>query len=146
MTIENCFKVQTIVELLFSSIPLLIIQSMNSNNPLVGWTGISNASVVIIVLNLIKGVSLVTIYAIRRFVDNSTDPPMRPRTSSSFSKIEMEAFSNIQSYLVDPHDDGVDQDGNTNIHQLVRNENDLKLFDKQMLTFPHQLFMLNKFG
>jgi hypothetical protein len=38
----------------------------------------------------------------------------------------MEAFSHVQSYLIDPHDDGVDADGNTTIHQLMRFEPDWK--------------------
>jgi len=130
MTIENCFKVQTLIELMFSSIPLLVIESMNSNNPEVGWTSLAKASVAFIVANLVKGVALVTVYAIRRFVDNSSDPPMRPRTGANLSKIEMEAFAHIQSYLIDPHDDGVDADGNTTIHQLLRYDPDWKSFDR----------------
>lgn len=78
-----------------------------------------------------------TIYAVRRFVDNAADPPMRPRTGPSLSKIEMEAFVHIQSYLIDPHDDGVDADGNTTIHQLMRHDPDWLTFDKQLLDLPH---------
>jgi hypothetical protein len=68
---------------------------MNSNNAEVGWSGLAKASAVIIVANLVKGVALITIYTIRRFVDNSADPPMRPRTGANLSKIEMEAFSHV---------------------------------------------------
>ena len=119
---------------------------MNSNNAEIGWSGLAKASAVILVANIVKGVALVTIYTIRRFVDNSADPPMRPRTGANLSKIEMEAFSHVQSYLIDPHDDGVDADGNTTIHQLMRFEPDWKSFDRQMTDLPHQLFMLNKSG
>ena len=42
---------------------------------------------------------------------------MRPRTSGiSMTKVEKEAFSHIQSYLIDPHDDGIDADGNNTVH------------------------------
>ena len=42
---------------------------------------------------------------------------MRPRTSGQqMTKVEAEAFTHIKSYLIDPHDDGMDQDGNTTVH------------------------------
>ena len=58
----------------------------------------------------------------------------------------MEAFSHIQSYLIDPHDDGVDPDGNTTVHQLMRYETDWFAFEAQLADLPHHLFMLNKEG
>jgi hypothetical protein len=45
---------------------------------------------------------------VRRYVDNNIDPQMRPHTALMLSKVEMEAFTHIQSYLIDPHDDGCD--------------------------------------
>jgi hypothetical protein len=69
------------------------------------------------IIMFIKNLALVTIYGLRRFIDTKDDPPMRPRTSGvSMSKVEKEAFAHIQSYLIDPHDDGVDADGNTTVH------------------------------
>ena len=47
---------------------------MNSNNAEIGWSGLAKASAVILVANIVKGVALVTIYTIRRFVDNAADP------------------------------------------------------------------------
>ena len=58
----------------------------------------------------------------------------------------MEAFSHIQSYLIDPHDDGVDPDGNTTVHQLMRYETNWFAFEAQLSDLPHHLFMLNKEG
>lgn len=62
------------------------------------------------------------------------------------SRVEMEAFNHIQSYLIDPHDDGMDPDGNTTVHQLMRFEPDWFGFEAQLADLPHHLFMLNKFG
>ena len=62
------------------------------------------------------------------------------------SRVEMEAFNHIQSYLIEPHDDGMDEDGNTTVHQLMRFESDYYKFEPQLADLPHHLFMLNKFG
>lgn len=48
--------------------------------------------------------------------------------------------------MLDPQDDGVDQFGNTKIHQLVVNENELNSMRLQLGEAPHHLFMLNKYG
>jgi hypothetical protein len=68
---------------------------LNNNQKDVGWRGIEIVSIVIVVLNLVKGTALVSIYAIRKFVDYHNDPPMRPRTGVSLSKVEMEAFAHV---------------------------------------------------
>jgi len=42
---------------------------------------------------------------------------MRPTVGGIRSrKVEKEASLNIKSYLMDPNDEGVDEDGNTSIH------------------------------
>lgn len=123
----------------------MIIQSSNQNKS--KWTGLGRFSIFITVCMFIKNLSLLTIYAIRRFIDNKDDPPMRPRTSGhALSRVEKEAFGHIQSYLIDPHDDGIDVDGNTTVHQLMRFEPDWNTFEYQLQDLPHHLFMLNKYG
>ena len=73
-----------------------------------------------LIIMLIKNLSLVTVYVIRRFIDNANDPEMRPKTNNTqLTKVEKEAFNHIRSYLIDPHDDGVDANGNTTVHQLI---------------------------
>jgi hypothetical protein len=48
------------------------------------------------IIMFIKNLALVTIYALRRFIDTKDDPPMRPRTSGiSMTKVEKEAFAHI---------------------------------------------------
>lgn len=73
---------------------------------------------------------MVTVYTIRRYIDNNADPAMRPRTSGiNMTQVEVEAFSHIKSYLIDPHDDGVDEDGNTTVHQLIHIKKDWDDFE-----------------
>jgi hypothetical protein len=115
MTLEGCFKVQTIVELFFHTVPLMIVLCLS--NELTKWTGIAKLMLIVLIVMLIKNLSLVTVYVIRRFIDNANDPEMRPRTNNvQLTKVEKEAFNHIRSYLIDPHDDGVDVHGNTTVH------------------------------
>jgi hypothetical protein len=72
---------------------------------------------------------------------------MRPQTDSEqLTRVEREAVRHIRSYLIDPHDDGVDNEGNTTVHQLIIKKPDWDDFEPQLADFPHHLFMLNKHG
>jgi len=129
---------------------MLVIISTNSNKPEVGWTFRASATVVILIIMFLKNLAFITTYTVRRYIDNRENPQMRPHTSVMLSKVEMEAFAHIQSYLIDPHDDGCDNDGNTSVHQMMRldqSTNDWNTLVEHVLRdYPHQLFMLNKMG
>jgi len=102
---------------------------------------------IVTVLMFVKNLTFITVFMIRKFIDNTADPPMRPYTGQlAMNKVEKEAFDHIQGYLIDPHDDGVDQEGNTTMHQLMKYEEDLDTFIDRMKDLPHHLFMLNKEG
>lgn len=146
LSLENTFKLQTVFELIFQSVPQMVIQSSNNRSD-EKWSGIAVFTMIITVFMFVKNLSLVTIYAIRKFIDNKDEPPMRPRTSgSNFSRVEKEAFAQIQGYLIDPHDDGVDNDGNTTVHQLLKTEPDVLRIESRIRDLPHHLFMLNQYG
>jgi hypothetical protein len=118
LTLENCFKTQTIVELFFHTVPLIISQAIS--NEQTKWSAIAKITMIALIVMLVKNLSLLTVFVIRKFIDLSQDPPMRPKTSSTMmTKHEAEAFQHIRSYLIDPHDDGVDKEGNTTVHQLI---------------------------
>lgn len=51
---------------------------------------------------LIKNTYYLTLFAVRRMIDNRADAQMRPITAKQLSRIELEAFSCIQAYLIDP--------------------------------------------
>lgn len=144
MSLESLFRIQTFCELFLLTIPMMIVISSVSNA--LEWSGMGRLAIAFSALMFIKNLSVVTIFAIRKFIDGADDPPMRPRTNKKMSRVEMEAFNHIQSYLIDPHDDGIDNEGNTTVHQLMRYESDWYAFVGQLSDLPHHLFMLNKFG
>ena len=115
MTIENLYRVQTFVELFLLTVPMMIIVSAQCNA--IEWSIMGRISIILAALMFAKNLSVMTIFIIRKFIDGAEDPPMRPRTSKQkMSRVEMEAFNHIQSYLIEPHDDGMDGDGNTTVH------------------------------
>lgn len=80
MTLENLYRVQTFLEFLFLTIPMLIVISSVSNNN-DQWTGVARLAVILSCLMFTKNLSIMTIFIIRKFIDGAEDPPMRPRTS-----------------------------------------------------------------
>lgn len=56
---------------------------------------------IVIVAMLIKNTYYLTLFAVRRMIDNRADAQMRPITAKQLSRIELEAFSCIQAYLID---------------------------------------------
>lgn len=59
--------------------------------------------------------------------------------------MEQEAYLNLRSYLVDPTEEIVDEDGNTSIHVSNHVEN-LEELGQMLKNNPQLLFMLNKEG
>ena len=128
MTLENLFRIQTFLELFLLTVPMMIVISSVRNA--IEWSLMARIAIILAAVSFTKNLAVMTIFVIRKFIDGAEDPPMRPRTSTQkMSRVEMEAFSHIQSYLIDPHDDGVDPDGNTTVHQLMRYETDWFAFE-----------------
>jgi len=146
LTLEKSFRVQVIVETFFHTLPMIFVISHYSNAT--EWSGLGKFTVFIMALMLIKNLGILTIFVTQKCIDGHDDPDMRPFTggAAKMSKIEMEAVNHIKSYLIDPHDDGLDNEGNTTVHQLMRYESVWDKFERQLADFPHHLFMLNKFG
>jgi len=120
VSLENCFKVQVFVEFGLENLPQLIVQGTNNN--LTQWTVIARLSFASIVLLFVKDATLVTLYAIRKFIDHASNPELRPKVVGQiFTKAKREASLNLRNYLVDPMD-GMDEDGNTTMHQLTKFE------------------------
>ena len=94
-----------------------------------------------------KDVTLLTLFSVRKFIDNTTNPDLRPKFIGKgiFSRIQRETSVNIRNYLMDPNNDGIDEEGNTTMHQLTKFEH-LQEMDQQINQTPHLLFMLNKLG
>ena len=90
----------------------------------------------------VQNLAYLTMFTIRRVIDNDADAKMRPCTAAPISKLQLDAFSYITAYLLQPEDDCA-QFGNTSVHRVVSSENDLKKLDKLLAETPHNLFMLN---
>ena len=107
MSAEKSFRIQTVIELATHTLPLLIVISVYSNSG--EWTGLGRFTVLILVLMLVKNLAILTRYITQKFIEDFSDPDMRPNTGlTKMSKVEMEAVNHIKSYLIDPHDDGMD--------------------------------------
>jgi hypothetical protein len=85
--------------------------------------GITHFAFLVSLTMFIKNMTILTIFAIRKFIDNKQNPQMRPSTQwRSLSRVEKEESVNIQHYLMDPNDEGIDEEGNTSIHYLSKFE------------------------
>jgi len=124
---------------------MIVISEFHSTN---AWGTLASFAIMVHIIQFIKNLGLITVYIIRRFIDNKDDPPMRPRTSGiSLTRVEKEAFMHIQSYLIDPHDDGRDGENNTTVHQeIIKPVTNFRNLYQETMDNPHQLFMLNRFG
>lgn len=79
-----------------------MIQGNNNNKATVGWSGLATITMIVLVAMLIKNTYFLTLFAVRRMIDNRADALMRPYTAKQLSRLELEAFSCIQAYLIDP--------------------------------------------
>jgi len=68
LSIENCYKIQILSELCFESFPQLIIQV--ANNKSMGWESYSTASFFFTIIMFVKNVTILTIWAIKKFIDH----------------------------------------------------------------------------
>ena len=93
----------------------------------------------------VKNISFFTIYGIKRIIDRNDEVEMRPRTHKYITTLDLEAFSHIQDYLINPQEDE-DELGNTKVHKMVFTETDINTWTVQLSEHPHHLFMLNKEG
>ena len=61
---------------------------------------------------------------IRKFIDHKDNPLMRPSASfgSKSRRVEKVASMNIKNYLIDQNDEGIDDEGNTTIHHLIKSD------------------------
>jgi len=96
-------------------------------------------------LIFVKDVTLITVFTIRKYLEGKENPKMRPNPGSGQILADKDAFFNIRPYLLDPNDEGIDEEGNTSIHHLTK-FNDISLFEQQLLNQPQLLFMLNREG
>lgn len=72
LTLENCYKVMIFTEFFLETLPQIILQVTNNN--IVGWNGAARFSFAISIILFVKDVTLLTMYIIRRFIDQTSNP------------------------------------------------------------------------
>ena len=146
--LENSYRVQIVAELILEALPQIMIQA--SNNNWLGWSsGLSIASFVLSVLVLVKDVTVLTIFGIRKFIEKREDASLRPHcypVVQPVTKLDKESMLAMKAYLLDPLKEAADADGNTATHTLAQRDDDLGGLKQSATKCPHHLFMLNKHG
>ena len=79
LTLEGSFRLQTLVELLFHTLPMMIVILLDSNQK-TEWTVLSLFAVWISSLMILKNLGFVTIFMLRFCVEGSEDVQLRPLT------------------------------------------------------------------
>jgi len=78
------------------------------------------------VLIFVRDATLITLFIVKKFIDQSADPLIRPQAEGkNMSRVDLEASTNISNYLLDQKDESVDENGNTVLHELARYEGSL---------------------
>jgi len=100
LTIENCFKVQLFTEFFLQTLPQMILQVTINNAQI--WDSPAKFSFAMALLLFLRDVTLITLYFIKKFIDQSAEPMIRPQAEGKhMSRVEMEASTNITNYLLE---------------------------------------------
>ena len=113
--IENSYRVQITVELVMESIPQIIIQATN-NNTNKSWGGLETFSFTLSAIILLKNLSILTVFFIRKFIEHRDSVSFRPQTYSSIQnapKLDKFSMISMKAYLLDSRGENIDMEGNT---------------------------------
>lgn len=141
-SIENYYRVQVFAELFLQTIPMMSLQVTQNNDS--EWTAIAVISFIISLAMLIKnGIQVIGFMSHRVF--DGVESNMRPSLEAQRAKRDRNSYFNLRSYLQDPDDHMLDDEGNTSLHQATKFE-EMDLLDNQATINPHMLFILNHLG
>lgn len=76
ITLENCFKVQIFVEFFLETVPQMIVQVTINNSTI--WDGPAKFSFAMSVLIFIRDATLITLFIVKKFIDQTAEPLIRP--------------------------------------------------------------------
>jgi ankyrin repeat protein len=79
-----------------------------------------------------------------RAFDN-VESNLRPSLEQQRLKKDRNAYFNLRSYLNEPDDQMMDDEGNTTLHQATRLD-EIEILEHQATINPHMLFILNQMG
>lgn len=81
------------------------------------WDSPAKFSFAMAILLFLRDVTLITLFFVKKFIDNSVEPLIRPQAEGKYmSRVEMDASINISAYLLDQRDEGLDEEGNNPLH------------------------------
>lgn len=142
-TIESFYRIQIFIELFLQNIPMMVIQvTQNSEG---GWTAIAVISFLVSIALFLKDATQVVTFASHRMFDG-IETPLRPTIDENdVYKRDKNAYFNLRSYLQEPDDHMMDEQGNTSLHQATKFE-EIDILDNQATINPHMLFILNHLG
>ena len=106
------------------------------------WDAPAKFSFAMSVLLFLRDATLITLYFVKKFIDHSAEPLIRPQAEGKYmSRVEMDASVNISAYLLDQRDEGLDEEGNNPLHQAVKSvDGDIETLITQA---PHLLYKIN---
>jgi len=101
-----------------------VIQARNNN--WFGWGKTSLvASFVVSCIILVKDVTLLTVFVIRKFLEQRDTATLRPKSyvnTQTVPKLDKESSASMKAYLENTLGESVDPDGNMKLHAMVKHE------------------------
>lgn len=97
------------------------------------------ASFTFSILVLIKDVTILTLFIIRKYFENRDNVSVRPRsysTTQNVPKLDKDSLLAMKGYLMEPNKEIIDAQGNNEMHSVVIAMNDEELQAKTKL-IPH---------
>ena len=141
-SIESFYRIQIFIELFLQNIPMMTLQvTQNSEG---GWTAIAVISFIIAISLFLKDATQVVSFTSHRLFDG-IETPLRPTIDENAARRDKNSYFNLRSYLQEPDDHIMDDQGNTSLHQATKFE-EIDILDNQATINPHMLFILNHLG
>ena len=92
---------------------------------------------------------MLTVFCIRKFIEHRETVSLRPKSYQSLDKVpklDKESMESMRLYLLDNTTLKRDDEGNNDLHRLIREQEPLEGVQEVATAHPQQLFMLNKHG
>ena len=121
---------------------MMIIQVTHNNDD--SWSVVAVISFLVSLTMLIKNGYQVISFVSHRVFDG-VESNMRPNVEEQRQRRDKHSYFNLKSYLQEPDDHMMDDEGNTSLHQATKFE-EMELLETQATVNPHMLFILNQLG
>jgi 3-methyladenine DNA glycosylase/8-oxoguanine DNA glycosylase len=110
-----------------------------------GWNFIAAISFVVSLLVAIKDISQLVVFVVKKY-GMKLEVNLRPESYITLHQLDEASMESMQKYLTDADSRLLGADGNTALHALAKQSEDVKALEEAAALNPHQLFMLNKHG